>query len=435
MSDLAQQARENPRQVVADPEFVLRLVAEPGLIQQIGPDALGQLVRLPEAPRALVQGAIGSFETSQNVPLADALLANPELTQRQAERLNAAFDTADDRNEAARFHAKLLREEPKEPAHYLGKAVLDHFQEFEGHPLYEATDLRNGFVLRTVLKARPDDLVALEWIIDFPLTPDDFLAYPHSGPGYAPLREALSRHGDALGDSLLEALSNEPGAERIAARPNLPEAALVRLLNSTDERVVSQLATNWRLTPVQQRALFEKGGRSILRGLAGNPNLTDRIELFLAGVDDAKVSGALLQRPSLKPATIAVLKQSNWQPVSKVANIFRPKWDRGRPSDNSAEVLDRIASPYPYFMERLLVATSSNAHEVMLEALANSTDALVRLAVAVHPNSSAATKELLAGDGDVRVARAAVGRGGGSGWQVKGTIERRKGKCFESTDD
>jgi hypothetical protein len=409
VSDLAWRARNNPRELLADPEFVLRLVAEPGQIEEIGYETLAKLVRFPEAPAALVRGAIGSFESSKRAELADALLANPNLTQPQAERLESAFDPAADRNEALRFHAKLSPEEPREAAHYLGKAVVGHFREFEGHSLYERTDLRNGFVPRTLLKHRPDDLVALRWIIDFPLTPDGLLAYPHLGPGYAPLREALTRNGAALGERLLAAFPSERGSKQIAARPNLPEELVARLLESTDELVVYQLATNPRLTPAQQRVLFDRGEPRIWQGLAANPNLTQRMELFLAGLDDAKVSGTLLQRPYLQPATIGELKQSDWQRVSKAANAYRPRSKRGHPRGNRPELLDRVMAPYHYFMERLLLATSSNADEALLEVLADSTDAFVRLAVATHPNSSRATKRRLAEDTDVRVARAAVG--------------------------
>src|SRR5690606_1656198 len=128
----------------------------------------------------------------------------------------------------------------------------------------------------------------------------------------------------------------------------------------------------------------------------------------LAILQERHLCLGLLHRPDLSDEALAELLRSQHASVALGAREYQRQEPEG---EAEAPMLERFRERFrtraPTFYEALVLTTSSNTAPEILEGFANSTWALVRLAVAAHPATPLPTREWLAGDPDVRVARAA----------------------------
>lgn len=426
LSELGRVAAFWPREVLANPAFELALLINTTPLSLLfKPPALAALARQPDTPALLIEHAlerIASYRPDREVIY--ALLSNPALAPDQLERVaTAIIDTSDagnafaDRQGALDNHALIVNsptlQAPGAPDRRPTLEILreqftrsDFRVSYIGLEHFAATGLVNHLMPSALLDADatlPDP--ELQALAASPVTPPAALERLAANASPEVQTDLAANPNAPAG--VLEKLYHNCDTRlrtRVAANANVTDAMRQSILAEANGTVLTGLARNPRLTREEESAFVERDDSTVHQFLCLNPNISEEAQVKLARRADPEVARQLLRRPNLTPAAVQALTGNPDRVVAKAAAAYDPQ----RSADRHPLVRLRgaISSAGSYHL-RLITATCANTPGWLLGYLGSSYDALVRLAVAAHPNTLPDTRALLARDPDLRVQRAA----------------------------
>ncbi len=412
ISKLLSIAQLHPREVIANPAFLLELVVDPNLLRGLERPAIAALARCETAQGQILERAVVAVQESpDDRSVFDALMSNRNLDAGRARRAAAAFAPQHDLNAAGPFHRHVFDGDDAGP-------LLVHLQRaldlepglLETGKTLAGLGLENAIVPRGLLRLGSGKAaVAAGWAGGAALTGPAVLAYLGQAPEHRELRPAVARHPNTPGPTLLRlAAAGEVDLAELARHPRLPESGRRELLERGDPLVRYALAGNPSLGSDEQLELIATAYQPAVERLVTHECLSDEAQLCLAILQERHLGLGLLHRPDLSDEALSELLRSQHASVALGAREYQRQEPEG---EAEAPMLERFRERFltraPTFHEALVLVTASNTAPEILEGLADSTWALVRLAVAAHPATPHPTREWLAGDPDVRVAEAA----------------------------
>lgn len=433
----------HPRLVAQNPALSLEFVINPSSLSKLALWRLGMLVAYEEAPLPLVELAVqkmlegGRYETV----LARALLTNRALASQHVKHAVWALAESHDISETRIYHRWRYEDQPLgQPTEHVERAVTRT-------GLVQITkDLRpsnlvNSLVPRVYLRNRVGGIEAsARWVAESPLTAPEVLAYMGQLTELTMLRDTLALNRQAPG-SLLAKFMGDPWVNQaiLFKHENLPAATQKEIIDGGQPGKIAMLAKNPGLSCDNQMRLILSGDRTLLPKLVDNPGLCPEPARYIAALQDEALCLLLLERDDLADEVVEELMQCRHNSVqfalgrkwsAATERVWRTKGvgvrsrRRGDPEPDEAAARvpvepkrgppesEKVTPPEPVLRlelpELLLVATARNIDEQTLDTLAGSINAVVRLAVAAHPNTSKETRAWLANDTDVRVAKAAT---------------------------
>lgn len=449
LSDLLKAARYYPRLVAQNPALSLEFVVDPGAIDRLDVSSLAMLVSVAEAPRPLIDLAarMVADASEKHFGLAQALLANRSLEEQHVKHAVWTLAEARDLNETSVYHRQRYEGQPLgSPVEHVSRVLSRSPLEWLEYEFREC-DLVNSLVPRVYLRNRVGGLAdSARWAAEARVTAPEVLAYLGQNQEFSMLRERLAAHPHAPG-SMLAGFVGDPWAPQgaVLMHPNLPAEDRRRILAEGDPDRTRFLALNPKLSCEEQLELIRRRDVAALPGLVENPNLCPEAARYIAALHSEDLGLLLTQRNDLTDETVEELMQHPHDSVKyevtrrwskAVDRVWRKKRVPGRsrrrgrtrkeleegqepaaqdqanrgPERGDAQG-DGVKIPQPVLglalVKQLIVATSRNLEPATLDTLANSYNAVVRLAVAAHPNSADHTRAWLADDADVRVAKAA----------------------------
>lgn len=405
-------AESHPREVIDNPAFLLELVVDPHLLRRLAPRALAALARCETAQGQILERAVVAVsERPPDRSLFDALMSNRNLDPGRARRAAAAFAPEHDVNGAGPHHRHVFEgDDPGSLLVHLQRALDLEPGLLETGKTLAGLGLENAIVPRGLLRLGSGKAaVAAGWAAEAAFTGPAVLAYLGQAPEHRELRPAVARHPNTPGSTLLRlAADGDVDLAELARHPRLPESGRRELLERGEPLVRYALAGNPSLGPDEQLELIATGYQPAIERLVTHERLSEEAQLCLAILQERHLCLGLLHRPDLSDEALAELLRSQHASVALGAREYQRQEPEG---EAEAPMLERFRERFrtraPTFYEALVLATASNTAPEILEGFADSSWALVRLAVAAHPATPLPTREWLAGDPDVRVANAA----------------------------
>lgn len=452
--DLLDAADYYPRLVARNPALSLELVVNPSAIDSLTAKDLAKLVTFEEAPSPLVELALQMVaKSTQNIQdLAQALLANRRLEPAHVKHVVWALADALDLNDTSVYHRQRYQDQKLPSPTQEVERVLCRLPLAELNYKFDDTDLVNSLVPRVYMRKRVGGMAgSAEWAAASTVTAPEVLAYLGQNKEFSMLHDKLARHARAPG-SMLAAFVDHPWVTQstVLRHPNLPAEVRQRIIQRGDPAQAAVLALNPSLTCDEQLDLIRRGIAAALPNLAETPHLCPEAARYIAALQNEELGLLLTGRTDLTDATVEELMQYPHDTVqykvterwnAAVERVWRKKQVPGRSrrrrrtkkemeeaakqnatQEPTAEAQQQQQNqnqarcdgarppdlvPTMGLAQQLLVATSRNVDAQTLETLAGSLQAVVRLAVAAHPNASSETRAWLEEDTDVRVAAAA----------------------------
>lgn len=448
-NDLKAAIDYHPRLVARNPALSLELVINPAALATLSVRQLAMLVAYEEAPEPLVELAVRRVMEAPrgNGDIARALLTNRVLAAQHVKHAVWALSESRDLSETSLFHRWRYRDQPVgQPVEHVERALtrMRLVQISEG---LRSSNLVNSLVPRVYLRNRVDGVEAsARWVAHLPLTAPEVLAYMGQLTELSMLRDTLALHKRAPA-SMLTAFLGDPWVKQaiVIKHANLPATVRQGIIDAGQPAQIALLAANPGLSSDQQMQLFRSGDVTLLPTLAENPGLCPEPARYIAALHNEELCLLLVEQDELADEVVEELMQCRHDTVkyalarkwsAATERVWRkkgvgvrsrrrrgdpePEEDphpaRGADRDNRAQRTvpesGKVTAPDALLKldlaEQLLVATARNVDEQTLDTLGGSIDAVVRLAVAAHPNTSNETRAWLATDTDVRVARAAT---------------------------